>query len=91
MTVTMAVTLVGCSTVTITQQGRRKLTSTPTYEKKQSFFLWGLAGERWIDTREVCGGNEPKQMQTQFTFVDGLLNFITLGIYAPRTAKVWCE
>jgi hypothetical protein len=30
-------------------------------------------------------------MQSQQTFVDGLLGLVTLGIYSPQTAKVWCK
>ena len=87
----MLVTVSGCATVTITQQGEQKIISHPTYEKSQAFFLWGLVGDKYIDVKEVCGTKEVKQMQTQFTFVDELLSFITLGIYAPRTARVWCN
>ena len=81
----------GCATVTLTQQGERKISSHPTYEKSEAFFLWGLVGDKYIDVKEVCGTRDVKQMQTQFTFVDELLTFITLGIYAPRTARVWCN
>lgn len=81
----------GCGTVTLTQQGERKISSHATYEKRQSFFFWGLVGNKYIDVKEICGTRDVKQMQTQFTFVDGLLSVITLGIYQPRTAKVWCS
>lgn len=87
----MAVVLLGCATVTIRNQGERKISSPPTYKKTQHFFLWGLVGERSIDVSEVCGDQGTEQMQTQMTFVNGLLRLITLGIYAPRTAKVWCS
>ena len=86
-----AVIMSGCSTVTIHPQSMGKLSSPPTYEERKGYFLWGLAGEHRIDVQQVCGEKEPKQMQSQATFVDGLLGVITLGIYAPHTAKVWCE
>ncbi|MBI4598441.1 MAG: Bor family protein [Candidatus Omnitrophica bacterium] len=85
------VVLSGCATVTLTQQGERTISSHPTYEKREAFFLWGLVGDHWIDVRKVCGTQNVQQMQTQFTFLDELFTFITLGIYAPRTAKVWCR
>ena len=91
MAVVIIGAIAGCATVTLTQQGERKISSHPTYEKRQNFFLWGLVGDKYIDTQEVCGPKEVKQMQTQFTFVDELLSFITLGVYAPRTARVWCN
>ena len=91
MAMILAVMVSGCATLTIEPKGERKITSHPTYEKRQTFFLWGLVGDPWIDVSNVCGSSEVKQMQTQFTFVDEVLSFITLGIYAPRTAKIWCS
>ena len=82
---------VGCSTVTISPKGAPKTSVEPTYSDSKSFFLWGLVGEHDIDVKEVCGEREVKQMQTQRTFTDSLLTIVTIGIYAPRTAKVWCE
>lgn len=82
--------LTACSTVTIHPQQSAKLASKPTYKDSKSFFLWGLVGEHRVDTAAICGGAEPKQMQSQQTFTDGLLGVVTLGIYVPHTVKVWC-
>uniref|UniRef100_UPI004047FFFD Bor family protein n=1 Tax=Rheinheimera sp. TaxID=1869214 RepID=UPI004047FFFD len=82
--------LAACSTVTIQPQQSAKLSSEPTYKDSKPFFLWGLVGEHRVDTAVICDGAEPKQMQSQQTFTDGLLGVITLGIYLPHTAKVWC-
>ncbi|WP_397472323.1 Bor family protein, partial [Rheinheimera sp.] len=46
--------------------------------------------EHHVDVNTICNGAEPKQMQSQQTFTDGLLGLVTLGIYYPHTAKVWC-
>lgn len=81
----------GCSTVTIQPEGYRKLVSTPTFEESRPFYFWGLAGEQQVDVNKVCNDKSVKQMQSQQTFVDGLLTFVTLGIYAPHSVKVWCE
>lgn len=89
----LGVLLVGlsaCSTVTIKPEGPNKLANEPTYEDSKPFYLWGLAGEHRVDVLNICNNNEPLQMQSQQTFSDGLLTLITLGIYAPHTAKVWC-
>jgi len=85
-----ALSISACSTVTINQEGQQKLVSKPTYEESKTFFLWGLVGEHHVEVTKICDGKEPMQMQSQQTFVDGLLGAITLGIYAPHTAKVWC-
>lgn len=83
--------ITGCSTITTRYEGTAKLSSSPTYEKSKPYFLWGLVGEHHINVKELCGDKKVSQMQSQDTFLDGFLGFITLGIYLPRTAKVWCE
>ncbi|RUO23910.1 Bor family protein [Aliidiomarina minuta] len=85
-----ALALTACSSVTIQPEQGAKIVSEPDYQQSKPFFLWGLAGEHRIDVAEVCGGNEPRQMQSLHTPVDGVLNIVTLGIYAPLTARVWC-
>ncbi|OFZ79451.1 MAG: hypothetical protein A2583_02940 [Bdellovibrionales bacterium RIFOXYD1_FULL_53_11] len=83
--------LAACSTVTMRTKGTAKLGTTPTFESSKPYFLWGLVGEHHIDIKEICQGKEAVQWQAQNTFLDGLLGCVTLGIYAPRTAKVWCD
>ena len=80
-----------CSTVTIKQKGKARLSTEPDYESRKSYFLWGLVGEHSVDAKKICGRSAVRQMQAQDTFVDSLLGIITLGIYRPRTAKVWCN
>lgn len=86
----LLITLSGCSSVTITPGGKNQLANEPSYEESKPFYFWGLAGEHHIDVLKICSNNEPLQMQSQQTFVDGLLGVFTLGIYSPHTAKVWC-
>ncbi len=80
----------GCSSVTLRDRGTQHLATEPNYNSSQSFFFWGLAGDKHIDVEEICGKAGAAQLQTQTTFGDGLLRLITLGIYSPRTARVWC-
>ena len=81
----------GCYNVTIRPDGGFKMASHPTFEQRQDFYLWGLVGESHIDTSKICTKSSPSQMQSEMTFVDGLLAVVTLGIYSPETAKVWCK
>jgi hypothetical protein len=86
--------LAACSTVTIVPGGATnssKVSSEPTYVASQSFYLFGLIGVRHVNVDEVCNGRPVLQMQTQQTASDTLLGLVTLGIYSPYTAKVWCE
>ena len=83
--------LSGCATITMTKSGTEKTSSAPAYQDSKAYFVAGLIGEHSIDVKKVCNGGDAKQLQSQQTFVDGLLGAVTLFIYTPRTAKVWCE
>jgi hypothetical protein len=87
----LTIAISGCYTVTSRPGGGFAVASKPHFEQQQDFYLWGLVGESHIDTKTVCSGKKPTQMQSQTTLLDGLLTVVTLGIYAPHTAKVWCE
>ena len=89
--ISFVVMLGACSTVTIQPKNTTKLTSTPTYEKSLPFYMLGLVGEPRVNVVRICGEKSVIQMQSQQTFSDSLLTALTLGIYAPHSAKVWCE
>ena len=84
------VSFAGCYSVTARPNGGFKVASAPNYERRQDFYLWGLVGEAHINTKAVCGG-EPSQIQSQRTAVDTLLTVVTLGIYSPESARIWCR
>ena len=53
------------------------------------FFVSGI-GQKTVDAAKICGGAENVvETETQQTFVNGLLGFITLGIYTPLEARVY--
>ncbi len=87
----LAITASACSTVTIHPKSSGMVVSLPDYDESKSFYLGGLIGEHRVNVTEICGEEEPLQMQTQKTFMNGFLGAITLGIYAPHTVKVWCR
>lgn len=82
---------VACSTITIIPSNKPIALSPPKYSKTHNYFFWGLMGEKYINTKRICRRKRVRQMQTQFTFVNSLLTLLTLGIYSPKTAKVWCS
>ena len=48
------------------------------------FFVSGIGQKKTVDAAKICGGAENVvKTETQQTFVNGLLGFITLGIYTP--------
>ncbi|WP_084649493.1 Bor family protein [Saccharospirillum impatiens] len=84
--------LAGCATVTATPNGEPKVASVPQFEQTQPFYFWGLTPDKQsINVSDVCGESSVRQIQTQSTFENGFLSVITLGIYSPRTSRVWCE
>lgn len=66
--------------------------AAPTEQKSQHFFISGLGQQQAIDAAKVCGGADKIiKVEAQHTFVNGVLGFVTFGIYTPRDAKVYCK
>jgi hypothetical protein len=86
----VSVSLTACRTVTIVSERGVLAEERPRYEESLGYAFWGLAGEHEIDVEKVCGGREAAKLQTQSTASDELLSVVTLGLYMPRTARVWC-
>ena len=56
------------------------------------FFVSGIGQKKTVDAAKIYGGAENVvKTETQQTFVNGLLGFITLGIYTPLEARVYCS
>lgn len=83
--------ITACSTVTIRPKGGTKDNSRADYIDSKPFYFGGPIGMHKVNVNEACEGNEVTQMQTVTTSSDWIFSLITLGIYTPRTAKVWCE
>ncbi|MFV2774267.1 Bor family protein [Escherichia coli] len=65
---------------------------TPKETITHHFFVSGIGQEKTVDAAKICGGAENVvKTETQQTFVNGLLGFITLGIYTPLEARVYCS
>jgi hypothetical protein len=61
----------------------------------QSFFLWGwVPGEKKIDAREKCGGEDKiHSIETRRTFLEGLVAAFAgyyVNIYSPFNGAVFC-
>ena len=57
----------------------------PKRNHHPSFLRSGIRQKKGIDAAKICGGAKESivKTETQQTFVNGLLGFITLGIYTP--------
>ena len=83
--------LSACSSVTIRTDDQPKSHSAPSYQKTYPYWWWAAKGEHDVNVREICKGKPVEQMQVISTFTDSLAFIFTLGIYSPRTARVWCK
>jgi type IV pilus biogenesis protein CpaD/CtpE len=88
----VAVTLFlqGCAIQRFPVKGE-KTPTIPTYEGTNHFVFWGLAQAKEINPKEVCGKRDVVAVETQTSFVNGLLTGITYGIYSPRNYSIYCK
>ena len=83
----LALLITGCAQQTFTVQNKPAAVAPKKPSPIISSFL--ELGRRTVDAAKICGGAENVvKTETQQTFVNGLLGFITLGIYTPLEARV---
>ncbi|EOZ98128.1 hypothetical protein A33Q_1490 [Indibacter alkaliphilus LW1] len=59
-----------------------------TVTQKNHYLIYGLAPIGTSDPKQMANGAADYDVHIQHTFVDGLLNMITFGIYTPTTTTV---
>ena len=57
-------------------------------KKANHYLLGGLATINVADPEEMAGGASDYTVEIKHSFVDGLINAITFGIYTPTTTTV---
>ena len=83
---TALVVITGCAQQTFTVQNKPAAVA-PKETITHHFFVSGIGQKKTVDATKICGGAENVvKTETQQTFVNGLLGFITLGIYTPLEA-----
>ena len=84
----LALLITGCAQQTFTVQNKPAAVA-PKETITHHFFVSGIGQKKTVDAAKICGGAENVvKTETQQTFVNGLLGFITLGIYTPLEACV---
>jgi len=56
--------------------------------EKNHYLILGLAAVKTSDPTVMAGNAENYTVKIEHTFIDGLLNALTGGIYTPTTTKV---
>lgn len=59
-----------------------------TIKKKNHYLIYGIASLKTSDPIKMAGDAKNYEVTIKHTFVDGLLNALTYGIYTPTTTIV---
>ena len=68
----------------------------PEYEKTISFVhyshygFFGLLGSDSLNIEQACAGRGPVKIKNYFSFEDFLFTLTTVGLYSPKSTRVWC-
>ena len=88
---TLVLLITGCAQQTFTVQNKPAAVAPKEIHHPSFLRFWNWA-KKTVDAAKICGGAENVvKTETQQTFVNGLLGFITLGIYTPLEARVYCS
>ncbi len=84
---------VGCSNTAFHFQPRNDGEERPAKVDTMShYFINGLGQQADYDPVTICGGlDKVAKVETQQTFVNGLLRILTWGLYTPQQARVYCS
>jgi len=86
-------TLFGCANASFTFTDKPPAQSDqPKLEQRQANFLSGFGQRHTIDAAKVCGGTDKvSSVEVDQSFMDAVIATITLGIYTPLSARVFCK
>ena len=83
----LALLITGCAQQTFTVQNKPAAVAPKETITHRFICVSGIGQKKTVDAAKICGGAENVvKTETQQTFVNGLLGFITLGIYTPLEA-----
>lgn len=92
LAVVIGSTLLSSGCATQTGLIKKNSQTIPKHSESQSFLFWGIGQEKTLNAAQICGSaDQVAKVQTIQEPLDVLLGVITIGIYAPRTAKVYCQ
>ncbi|HGO5856961.1 Bor family protein [Mannheimia glucosida] len=92
ISVLTALLTTACTTQTAHIGGKVTDNIKPTKSVTQSFFIGGIGQEETLNVTEICGSTDKvNQVETVLSGSNILVGIVTLGIYTPRTANVYCK
>ncbi len=80
----------GCETVSMRPKGGQRLADGSHLRRQSVYLPFWIDGEQRVNVEQVCNW-KTCHPNAKSEYGSGLcLGIITLGIYTPRTVKVWC-
>jgi Bor protein len=88
-----ALVLTGCANATFNFTDKSPTEADkPKMEQRQANFFSGFGQKHNIDPVKVCGGlDKVASVDVNQSFTDALIATVTLGIYTPLSARVYCK
>ena len=65
--------------------------TTPSYQGRSHFFLWGMMQKKNYNLTNVCYGRGINAIENHWTLYDSLMGGLTMGIYAPESYSIYCN
>jgi Bor protein len=98
----VACSLIGCANATFHMNeeaakaaAARAASATPAapqHEERQANFFSGFGQQHTINAAAVCGGAEKvATVDVNQSLMDAVIATVTLGIYTPLSARVYCK
>jgi len=57
-----------------------------------NFFIGGIGQEVQVDAAALCQGSENvARVERQRTFINGVIGWISMGIWTPLQSRVYCK
>ncbi|MCY4472086.1 MAG: Bor family protein [Kistimonas sp.] len=87
----LSVAISGCATQSFNLTSGR-VDEIPDEETSQHFFVGGIAQMKSMNAASICGGSSRvARVEARSSPLDAVLSMLTMGIYTPRTARVYCS
>jgi hypothetical protein len=81
----------GCASVVYQNGPGGPTTRDSTVETTLHYFIFGAVGRPELDVGALCREKTIDKIQVLSSVPNVIVTVLTLGIYAPRTVRVWCS
>ncbi|MDE0518655.1 MAG: hypothetical protein OXH36_03740 [Bdellovibrionales bacterium] len=78
-----------CVSVRIELEPHSKKSTSFNHYSHYMFF--GLTGNDSLNIKQACMEGKPVYIQNYFTFEDFLFAISTIGLYSPKSTRIWCS